>query len=124
MKQKLLQKYWGETMDENGGQTAKEAADGIRIRIGAALLAKMDEDRILEEEARDVVAFCERTGRRIYNAEKQTYSGYRKIGHMSYWAEYRKLPDGQGIELVSAYTHRMEIELEAVWNGVKTNIDL
>jgi Fe-S oxidoreductase len=119
LKRTLLERYWNE-------KTAPPAADagGPRIRIGAALLAQMDADRILEEDVRAVVAFCERTGRRVYNAESGAYGGYRKIGHMSYWVEYRPLDGEEGPELLRAYAHRMEIALEAVWNGVRQDVDL
>jgi hypothetical protein len=119
LKRALLQKHWHEQPE-----TREEAADGLRIRIGEALLAQMDADRILEEDIREVVAFCERTGRRVYNAAGGAYSGYHKIGRMSYWVEYRPLGGAEEIELLRAYTHRMEIALEAVWNGVKTSVDL
>jgi Fe-S oxidoreductase len=116
LKRSLLEKYWGEPpapADEN-------ADEGPRLAISEALLAQMDEDRILEDEIREVVAFCERTGRRVYIEESGSYGGYRKIGHMSYWVDYRPAGADGGFELLRAYAHRMEIVPEAVWNGVRT----
>jgi hypothetical protein len=84
----------------------------------------MDAERMLEDEIRSVVEFCQRTGRRVLDAAAGTYSGYQKIGHTTYWAEYRPLPEEGRVEVVNAYSHRMEIELEAVWNGVRTKADL
>ena len=75
---------------------------------------------MLEEEVIEVLDFCERTGRRVYHTEKQTYSGYHEVGYMTYWVEYKKASEEGGYELVNAYAHRMKIELEAVWNGSKT----
>ncbi|MDR2355496.1 MAG: NAD(P)-binding protein [Clostridiales Family XIII bacterium] len=120
LKRTLLERYWNEKPDP----PAADADGGPRIFIGEALLAQMDADRILEEEVRAVVAFCERTGRRVRNADSGAYSGYKKIGHMSYWVEYRLREEGAGPELLRAYAHRMEIALEAVWNGVKQDVDL
>jgi Fe-S oxidoreductase len=119
LKRALLERYWNE-------KPVPPAADAEapRLRIGEALLAQMDADRILEEDVRAVVAFCERTGRRLYSAAGGSYSGYRKIGHSSYWVEYRPLEGEDGQELLRAYAHRMEIALEAVWNGVKQDVDL
>jgi hypothetical protein len=39
---------------------------------------------------------------------------------MTYWVEYREV-DGKrdNIELINAYSHRMSIEHEPVWNGHK-----
>jgi hypothetical protein len=117
LKRRLLKAHWGEEMEE------REEGGAFRLHIGEDLRARMDADRILEDEALGAVEFCQRSGRRVYNAKRDSFSGYRKIGHMSLWVEYR--PRGEGeIELLSAYTHRMEIELEAVWNGVRTSVDL
>ena len=41
---------------------------------------------------------------------------------MTYWVEYRK--NGESFELVNAYSHRMKIELEAVWDGKKVDTDM
>ncbi|MDR2295475.1 MAG: NAD(P)-binding protein [Clostridiales Family XIII bacterium] len=122
LKRTLLERYWNEKPAPPAGDA--DGADGPRILIGEALLAQMDADRILEEEVREVVAFCERTGRKVLDADSGAYGGYKKIGRMSYWVEYRPLDGGEGLELLRAYAHRMEIALEAVWNGVKQDVDL
>ncbi|MDR1572399.1 MAG: NAD(P)-binding protein [Clostridiales Family XIII bacterium] len=116
----LLDRLWGVSVRQEG----PDDPGGLDIRMGEGLLARMDEDRILEDEVRSVVEFCQRTGRRTYDGEKGTFSGYRKIGHMSYWVEYRLAGAEGAIEALNAYSHRMEIELEAVWNGVRTQPDL
>ena len=61
--------------------------------------------------------------------EKQTYSAYKEMGHITCWVEYRRLnPDDQKeeppIEVLNVYTHRMKIKLEGVWNGIKIDTDL
>jgi hypothetical protein len=43
-----------------------------------------------------------RTGRSVYNQSEGTHSGYRKIGHMTYWAAYQdgadvNVQDGSGV---------------------------
>jgi hypothetical protein len=127
LKQSLLKKYWNESPAAEAAAEAAAGAEnaaGPRLKIDDALLAQMDEDRILEEDVREVVAFCERTGRRVYSEADASYGGYRRIGHMSYWVEYRPADGDDEIELLKAYAHRMEIALEAVWNGVKTNVDM
>ncbi|MDR2089745.1 MAG: NAD(P)-binding protein [Clostridiales Family XIII bacterium] len=120
LKRRLLAQHW----NEQPAPRAEDAERGPRLRIGEALLAQMDADRILEEEVRAVVAFCERTGRKVRDASGGACAGYRRIGHMSYWVEYRPLEGEEGFELLRAYAHRMEIALEAVWNGVRQDVDL
>ncbi len=39
---------------------------------------------------------------------------------MTYWAEYEK--NGTRCRLINAYSHRMEIEIEMIWNGEKVEI--
>ncbi len=102
----------------------------ILLEISPELKQKLSDEYILEQEAADVVAFCERTGRTLYNQETGTLTGYRKIGNMTYWAEYEKsytdtLSDGRAVSrcrLINAYSHRMEIEIEMIWNGEKVEI--
>jgi hypothetical protein len=60
-----------------------------------------------------------RTGRSAQNPQAGTHSGYRKIGHMTYWAEYRERSAGE-LELVNVYAHRMSIDMERIWNGHRT----
>jgi len=44
------------------------------------------------------------------------------VGRMTHWVEYKRTGDPGTFILINAYCHRMEIELEAVWNGHKINI--
>ena len=118
LKKRLLEKFWGEKMEE------KEENAEIKLKISPELSKKLNQERILEEDLIDVVVFCERTGRRVWLPDKQAYSGYREEGFMTYWVEYREGTDKGAYELVNAYVHRMKIELEAVWNGRKTDTDL
>ncbi|HHY90309.1 MAG TPA: pyridine nucleotide-disulfide oxidoreductase, partial [Clostridiales bacterium] len=116
LKEQLLKDIWGEKT------VKKEPQIQIDLKIDPELKAKLNREWILEEEVANVIEFCERTGRKVMLAEKGTFSGYRQIGRMTYWVEYRK--DGENFELVNAYSHRMKIELEAVWDGRKVDIDL
>jgi Fe-S oxidoreductase len=134
LKKKLLKKYWGEEMQE------KKTESSINLIISPELKEKLGKDRIIEEDLILVIEFCERTGRRIYNETKGTYSGYSEVGYMTHWVEYKPIDvknteaivteaySGENsqatFELINAYCHRMKIELEAVWNGTKTEIDV
>lgn len=116
LKKQLLKEYWGEEMEEYKPEVA------ITLTMSDEVRAKLNRERILEEEIAAVIEFCERTGRKISLVERGTISGYRQIGYMTYWVEYQKV--AEGFELVNAYCHRMKIELEAVWNGRKTDLDV
>lgn len=114
LKEQLLQEFWSETMNE------KPKTYDIHLLIDEKMETKLNKLRILKEEILNVIDFCQSTGRTIYNTETDTYSGYRQVGNMTYWVEYKILPEG--IQLVNAYQHRMKIELEAVWNGKKVDL--
>lgn len=121
LKRQLLKEFWEEEMEEKKPET------NIRLRISPELQAKLHSEHILEEEVLQVIAFCEEKGRKILLAEKGTFSGYRQIGHMTCWVEYKPVEadDKEKVyELVNAYCHRMKINLEAVWNGKKVDTDM
>jgi Fe-S oxidoreductase len=119
LKKQLLKEFWEEEMTE------ERPRPGIQLIIDPELKDKLHREHILEEEVAEVIAFCEKTGRKISLVEKETFSGYRQIGHMTYWVEYKPVEGkAECYELVNAYSHRMKIDLEAVWNGKKTDIDM
>ncbi len=113
LRKNLLKEFWGEeTMGEDTNNT-------VKITLSPELDGKLNKEHILLDEIAETIHFCERTGRKIKMVGKNTFSGYHKIGHMTYWVEYR--PKGESYELINAYSHRMEIKLEAVWNGKKVD---
>lgn len=119
LKEALLEFFWEEHME------IKRKEYPVQVIISPELKAKLDKERILEEEILHTVDFCQRHNRTILNEETGTLSGYCTIGYMTYWAEYKILDEGEHVyELVNAYSHRTKIELEAVWNGIKQKTDL
>lgn len=119
LKETLLQFFWEETME------IKRKEYPITVEMSPEVKAKLDKERILEEQIIHTVDFCQRHNRTIYNEETGTLSGYCVIGYMTYWAEYKALDEAAGrYELVNAYAHRTKIELEAVWNGIKQETEL
>lgn len=139
LKRRMLERFWQE---ETAGSTGEEEMDrqdsftvdrdfasseesiGITLLISPQVRKKISDEYILEQDAANVIAFCERTGRTLRNEETGTLTGYRKVGNLTLWAEYRPTEEEKTYELLNAYTHRMEIELEMVWNGEKIDIDL
>lgn len=108
--------------DREDRMTDKEC-NRSRVKIPQPLQAKLSALRVLEDDVIHTLEFCMKHNRTVYDREADTYSGYSMIGHMTLWIEFRKLED-DCYELVNAYTHRVKIELEAVWNGIKQDIDL
>ena len=110
--------------DTASGEAPLGSATEVYLEIPEETRLKLHREFILEDEAADVVAFCEKTGRSVYNSESDSHTGYRKIGNMTYWVEYRHTGNAGRYVLLNAYSHRMTIELEMVWNGKKVDIDM
>lgn len=122
LKKQLLEQFWNESTISD--EPCETRPDKVLLEIDEEVRTKLSESFILETEAADVVEFCERTGRTLYDTEADTYTGYRKIGNLTYWVSYQKTDKPDTYKLLNAYTHRMEIELEMIWNGEKINIDM
>ena len=112
LKNHLLERNWDEKMTE------EEKVDPIKLNWAPGILEKISQQRILEEDILGVIEFCETSKRKVYHGEKKTWSGYREIGFMTYWVEYEEV-DVETFLVHNAYSHRMKIELEGVWNGTK-----
>lgn len=114
LKQALLSLFWDEYTE------IEEDMFGITLIINDTIREKINKKRILEKEIVQVIDFCQRTGRTILNSETGTLTGYSLIGQMTYWVEYRVIDESKKVyEVVNAYSHRLKIELEAVWNGIR-----
>jgi len=116
LKRILLEEIWGEPM-EKYPQPCE-----FKLIIGPEVREKMNRLKILEEDICEVLKLTESSKRRAYDPQKGTWTGYRELGEITCWVEYR--PAGEAFEIVNAYTHRMKIKLEEVWNGRKTEINL
>lgn len=116
LKETLLKEIWGEEME------IKPEKCKLNLVIGPEMLKKMNGLKVFEEEICNVIEFSVTSNRRTFNPQKGTYTSYREFGYLTYWVEYRI--NGEEYEVVNVYTHRMKIELEGVWNGRKTDLDL
>ena len=87
--------------------------------MGEAVREKAKKQKLLEEDICAVISNAEETGRRTLEPQTGHYKAYKEIGHITCWVEYSPLEEGY--EIYNLYTHRMKIELEAVWNGRKTD---
>ena len=101
LKQQIMKEFWNEQCIIKN--------DDMVIQIPEELKEKLSNEYILESDIQKVISECEKTGSKIYNAEKKTHTGYMQIGNMTIWAVYRIIKE-DNFELVNAYCHRMKIE--------------
>lgn len=113
LKEEMLRRFWKEDI------TLEREGSTINLEISEELREKLNNQRILESDVSYVVEKCHNTGDTVSQADSNTLSGYGKVGHMTLWVEYTYLKDENLFVLINAYTHRMAIELEEVWNGIK-----
>ena len=116
LKEILLKEIWDQGMEEN------YKASKYDLLINEDIHNKMQNLKILVEDISEVLEFSLRTGRRTFDAETEIYTSYKELGAITCWVQYR--PAGDTFEIINVYTHRMKIELEAVWNGRKTDLDV
>ena len=93
-----------QTDEGNGGKND--------LVIGDELKQKLNRGLILEDCAAEAVRHCEEEGCKLIDSGTGHCFGYKVIGNMTYWVEYKAA--GQGVELLNAYCHRMKIETGAV----------
>jgi hypothetical protein len=118
LKQYLYHKYTEEEM------TTEEPTYDFRLVIGEELRQKISAERILEGDLYAVMKDLLRTGRTVRHEATGIRSGYKQIGHMTYWVDFAEGDEPDTYTLTGAYAHRMAIDMEGVWNGIKTETDL
>jgi Fe-S oxidoreductase len=108
VKRQVLKKFWNEAPEAEAGM----GKIGLNLYIPEAVKADLNRKRILESDMEEVVTHCETTGKKIFDPDTGLFTGHLKIGHMTFWAEYRlnsSAAEAQSYELVNGYGHRMEI---------------
>lgn len=80
------------------------------LEIAPEMAQKLSENYLLEEDIRQVVAHCEQTGEKLYDASNDCWIGHLQIGYLTHWVVYRQTPSG--FVLQNAYAHRMQIQEE------------
>lgn len=103
LKSELLKEFCGLEALSGGMEETRPA-----VVISDELKQKLNKKLILEDEILEVIAYCEAGGNKVRNIKSSTFYGYRKIGRMTYWVEYRDI--NEGVELLNAYSHRMTIK--------------
>lgn len=105
LKRRLLRELWGEELDVE--QKHKNLPGLV---IPPEVWESMEKRYILLEEVEQVISRAQKTGERFFNPESDCYSASLRIGEVTYWVRYRE-EDGS-IQVVSVYSHRMEIAEE------------
>jgi hypothetical protein len=102
LRESLLAEQWKEK------SPAMEAYEQVTLIIGPQAAGQMERRRVLERDVRQVVEYAERTGKRLKHGKKGTFLASHKPGAVTFWVEY--MPKGGAYEVLSAYSHRMEIK--------------
>ncbi len=103
LKAQLVQKYGGGLPSST---VAKE--EKIALSIPPDILARMDSERILEEDVRYTIACCEDSKSVILRESDGMKIGHWKLGSLTYWVLYKET--GGCFTLLGVYSHRLVIE--------------
>lgn len=101
LREKLLNEIWNE-------YRPMKKREPVLI-MTEELKSKLNENLILETDILEVISKCEESGNKLYDPEKESFTGYGMVGNMTFWAEYR-VKGEVAYELLNAYSHRMKIE--------------
>ncbi len=93
------------------GMEPKKRERKVRIICDPDLEKKLSEHHILLSEMEQVIEYCEQEKCGAVSTDDGMITGHRKIGRMTYWAQYLPLPGGS-YHLLSGYAHRMNLEGE------------
>jgi hypothetical protein len=84
--------------------------DQPALSIAPELLEKLNRQLILEDDLRACIQYCEASGNKIFDPQKNCYIGHQKQQVMTYWVFYRV--EGDAYRVINAYCHRLHIEGE------------
>lgn len=116
LKENLLKEIWGEEMN------SKPAKQPYNLIMNNDVASKVNKLKILEEDICNVIRHAETTGRRTVNPENNHYKAYYEIGAVTVWVEYTNGINTDDRIIHNVYSHRMQIQLEAVFNGRKIDM--
>ncbi len=117
LKETLLNDLWGEEMENKPEKKAYTL-----IISDENIAAKINRLKILEDDICSVIAHAESTGRRTHNPQTGHYKAYNEIGAITVWVEYSNGNNDNERIIHNVYSHRMQIQLEAVFNGRKIDM--
>jgi hypothetical protein len=101
LRRDLLVNFW-QISDE------KKTESRMRLIISQELKKKMSDELVLEHDIAEVISNAEANGSKLYFPDSGKSLAHMKIGHITYWAEYRPYEDGY--LLINSYSHRMTLD--------------
>ncbi len=116
LKKELLKECWGEDMTE------KKKNYPFTVELPDHVKAVMEELKLTEDDIYEVIQKSNDLNRRTIDEETGEFICYAKLNYITCWVRYRHEDDVYHVTKV--YTHRMYIDLEAVWNGKKVETDM
>lgn len=116
LKKKLTEEVWKEKVNE------RKSGNSFVLIIDEQISHKMQLLKLTEDDLTEVIETSNKINRRVYDQARGEYICYAKLNYITCWIRYRE--ESNLIYVKNLYTHRMEIQLEAVWNGKKINIDV
>ena len=116
LKKNILREYLGEEMEEC------EKQHSFEIEIPFDLREKMDSIKLVDDDIMQVIETSNKLKRRTFDKEKDEYICYARLNYITCWVNYKI--ENNVYNITNVYTHRMDIELEEVWNGRKINTDM
>lgn len=119
----LQLEYQTEKNNKKGIENMEEMEADFKLIFSEDLKERLRKERILEEDVEEVIRYCEKSGRKLRLEGDAAFTGYREVGYMTYWVTYEKRSN-QNYLVRNVYSHRMKIELEEVWNGIRKENDM
>ncbi|MDR0311858.1 MAG: hypothetical protein LBJ21_09750 [Acidobacteriota bacterium] len=90
-------------LDEPSGK-----AKSVKIEKSAEITALMDERHITDDDIRNVIAYAEETGRKLYKQNSDHFLSKRRMGQTYFYVEYS--PAGESAyKIHAAWAHRFVI---------------
>ncbi len=102
LRAEVLRRYGG-----TAGDAETLSDDGLAVRIDPEVLDKLEERRILREDAIRVVRHAEATGDRFLNRDNGHFLASLRPVRVTFWVEYSV--EEEGCVVHDAYCHRMEV---------------
>jgi NADPH-dependent glutamate synthase beta subunit-like oxidoreductase len=91
------------------GLLSKPRVPSVTLDIPDAILRKMNDLLLLNEDAEDIVALSELTGAKLINIDGGRFVAYGKSLSVTIWVEYEMCSEARAV-LHNIYSHRMSIK--------------
>lgn len=99
LKNQLLRELWREPV------VIEEQK--LNLIVSPEVMERLEKRMILLDDVRKVIAHAEKTGQKIWNADRGRFIACHRPASVTYWVEYTV--QQTGIVVLSAYSHRMEV---------------